>query len=114
VDAFKKGSRVYKRVGINFKSALSNNCLKINGRMKRIYFKPHCKRKSEKAFFDFLSSQLENSIHIEQNYKLPEEYIDRLIDINELLSSIEVSKYITDKKKRIIRECLVKLPNKIK
>jgi len=79
-----------------------------------IYFKTHCNRKAEKIFFDYLKSGYKNITHIDKNYKLPDEYINKLIDTNELFISIETSQHIAEKKKKIIREFLNNLPNKIK
>jgi hypothetical protein len=82
--------------------------------MATIYFKEHSSRQAEKTFFNYLKSLYINPNHIDENYRLDQVYIDRLILTNKVSDFVTKSNLIPDKKKAIALEALSRLPDKVK
>lgn len=82
--------------------------------MATIYFKEHSTRQAEKIFFNYLKTLYLNVNHIDENYRLDQHYIDRLILTNKVSDFVIKSILISDKKKAIALEALSKLPDKVK
>lgn len=79
-----------------------------------IYFKPHSSRISEQKFFNFIQSSLVDTNHIREDFTLPYDFKETLIDRDEILSALEANVLLSEKRKKICSSYLKKLPTEIR
>jgi hypothetical protein len=82
--------------------------------MVNIYFKQYSNRKKEIAFFNYLTSNIkEGVIHINYNYNLNKDLINKTLNIDNIVKKVNnYDKFTSQKKGKIINE-LEKLPKEI-
>ena len=79
-----------------------------------IYFKPHSSRIPEQKFFNFIRTSLVSANHISEDFALPLNFKDTLLDRDEILTSFETDVLLSAKRKKICISSLIKLPAEIR
>lgn len=81
--------------------------------MKAILFKPRPDRKKEIDFFKFLMKKLECYDHINENFLLSKDFLNKPLCISKVIKALELNNTISTKKRLKTIEALSILPDQI-
>ncbi len=82
--------------------------------MTKIYFKPYSNRKQEAVFFEKLTDNFEEYMHIKVDYELPSSMLSNYLDIRSITDNLRKDQKLSSLKRDRLIQVLNNLPEKLK